>query len=120
MAENRDNDPDDDDDLPAEELDLLVVLKLSNRQMGTNQERQEIEAFADELAAAIEAAGVGEYDGDELGGGECTLFFCGPDLDKLQAVLRPLLKRSPLCRGAMLVRMVDDGTGEFTPQRTPV
>ena len=40
--------------------------------------------------------------------------------DKLLTVLRPLLKRSPLCRGAMLVRMVDDGTGEFTPQRSPV
>lgn len=121
MAANRDSDPDDSDDpLGGEESDLLVVLKLSNRQMGTNQERQEIEAFADELAAAIEAEGVGEYDGDELGGGECTLFFCGPDIDKLQAVLRPLLKRSPLCRGAMLVRMVDDGTGEFTPQRTPL
>ncbi len=120
MATNQDSAPDDDDDLPGEEQDLLVGLKLSNRLMGTHEERQEIEAFADELAAAIEAEGVGEYDGDELGGGECTLFFCGPDIDKLLGVLRPLLKRSPLCRGAMLVRMVDDGTGEFTPQRTPV
>ena len=120
MAPSRADSPDDDDDLPGDERDILVVLKLSNRQMGTHQERQDLERFADELAAAVEEAGVGEYDGDELGGGECTLFFCGPDLDKLQAVLRPLLKRSPLCRGAMLVRMVDDGTGEFTPQRTPV
>lgn len=110
---------DDDDALPAEQ-DLLVVLKLSNRLMGTHEERQMLEAFADELEEAVLAAGVGEYDGDELGGGECTLFFCGPDLDKLLAVLRPLLKRSPLCRGAHLVRMVDDGTGEMTPQRTPL
>lgn len=120
MAPSRDETPDDDDDLPGDERDILVVLKLSNRQMGTHQERQDLERFADELAAAVEEAGVGEYDGDELGGGECTLFFCGPDEDKLLTVLRPLLKRSPLCRGAMLVRMVDDGTGEFTPQRSPV
>jgi hypothetical protein len=85
--------------------------------MGTHEERQGIEAFADELAAAVEAAGVGEYDGDELGGGECTLFFCGPDVDRLLDVLRPLLKRSPLCRGAQIVRMVAGADGELEPQR---
>ena len=116
----RPDDEADEDGNEPEEQDLLVVLRLGNKQMGTAPERMAIEAFADRLEAAITEAGVGEYDGDELGGGECTLFFCGPDIDKLLGVLRPLLKRSPLCRGAMLVRMVDDGTGEFTPQRTPV
>ncbi len=114
----------DDDDLhdddPAAEQDLLVVLKLSNRQMGTHQEREALEAFADELEAAITAAGVGEYDGDELGGGECTLFFCGPDVDKLLFVLQPLLKRSPLCRGGHLVRMVATEGGGFASQRQPI
>lgn len=109
-----------DDDAGASEQDLLVVLKLSNKQMGTNEERQEIDAFSDELAAAVEAAGVGEFDGDELGAGECTLFFCGTDLDKMLAVLRPLLKRSPLCRGAQIVRMVPDAHGRMTTLRSPV
>ena len=107
-------DPDDvDDDAP--EQDLLIVLKLSNRQMGTNQERADLEAFADDLDAAVRDAGVGEYDGDELGGGECTLFFCGPDQDQLLAVLLPLLKRSPMARGGGVVKMVD---GE--PKRLPI
>ena len=109
--------PEDDDDGRDDELDLLVVLKLSNRQMGTHEERAEIEAFADELATAVAAAGVGEYDGDELGGGECTLFFVGPDVDRLLGVLRPLLKRSPLCRGAHLVRMLPGPDGELVPTR---
>lgn len=108
-------DDDRDDDVAHDEQDLLVVLKLSNRQMGTHQERAQLEAFADELDALVQDAGVGEYDGDELGGGECTLFFCGPDTDKLLAVLVPALKRSPLARGASVVRMVDGA-----PKRAPL
>lgn len=109
-----------DDTEPTDEQDLLVVLRLSNRQMGTNRERQELEAFADELEAAVREAGAGEYDGDELGGGECTLFFCGPDVDRLVEVLLPLLKRSPLCRGGHLVRMVPGPDGSHEQQRLPI
>lgn len=111
---------DDEDNLPEVEQDLLVVLKLSNKQMGTHQERAEIEAFAEQLEAAIQAAGVGEYDGEEIGGGECTLFFCGPDIDKLLGVLRPLLKRAPLCRGGHLVRMVATADGGTVSQRQAI
>lgn len=113
-SDDRDDD-DDDDLLGSDEQDLVVVLKLSNRQMGTHQERADLEAFADDLDMAVREAGVGEYDGDELGGGECTLFFCGPDFDKLLAVLLPLLKRSPLARGGGIVRMVDGA-----PKRMPI
>lgn len=107
-------------DADGGEQDLLVVLPLGNRHMGTQVERQAIEAFAEQLAAAIEQAGVGEYDGDELGGGQCTLFFCGPDVDRLIAVLRPLLQRSPLCRGAHFVRMLADAEGRLAPSRQPL
>jgi hypothetical protein len=110
----------DDDDGDDTDLDLMVVLPLSNRQMGTASEREAIAAMQDELDELLREAGVGEFDGDEIGGGECTLFFCGPDIDKLLAVLRPQLKRSPLCRGADLVRMVADEAGELSPRREPV
>jgi hypothetical protein len=114
-------DPDSEDDFAGdEEQDLLVVLALSNKAIGTSNERAEIEAFADQLEAAVTEAGVGEYDGDEFGGGECTLFFCGPDVDRLLAVLQPLLRRSPLCRGAHLVRMVPGPNGALQRQRLPI
>lgn len=116
-------DADDVDDDPAaepEEQDLLVVLRLSNRMMGVASERQAIEAFADELEHAVTEAGVGEYDGDELGGGECILFFCGPDIDAMLTVLQPLLKRAPLCRGGHLVRMVTGPDGTPERQRIPL
>jgi hypothetical protein len=116
----RDPDSDDDDLGGDEEQDLLVVLALGNKAMGTSREREEIAAFADQLEAAVTEAGVGEYDGDEFGGGECILFFCGPDIDRLLAVLQPLLRRSPLCRGGHLVRMVPGSDGVLQRQRLPI
>lgn len=116
----RPDDEADEDGNEPEEQDLLVVLRLSNKQMGTAPERMAIEAFADRLEAAITEAGVGEYDGDELGGGECTLFFCGPDIDALLRVLQPLLKREPMCRGGHLVRMVAGADGAMQRVRSPL
>lgn len=115
-AMESDDDPDDD----QPEQDLLVVLKLSNRAIGRAAEREQIELFADELATAVAEAGVGEFDGDELGGGECILFFCGPDLERLLGVLLPLLRRSPLCRGASIVRMEPDEEGHWRQVRRPL
>lgn len=111
---------DDDDQLQDEEQDLLVVLRLSNRLMGTNAEREAIEQFGGELEAAVLDAGVGEYDGDELGGGQCTLFFCGPDVDALIGVLRPLLHRSPLARGGHFERLVEGDDGELRRERVAI
>lgn len=109
----------DDDETPAEatEHDLLVVFRLSNRAVGRGQERDDLEQLGEQLGEAVEQAGVGEYDGSELGGGECTLFFCGPDADKLFAVLQPLLKRSPLARGATVVKQYGDQMDGDEPRR---
>ena len=104
----------------AEERDLLVVLRLSNRQMGSAAERAEISLMADEFSRAVEAASVGEYDGDEYGGGECILFFCGPDEDALLGLLRPLLQRSAYARGAHFVRLVKSEDGEMKREKIPV
>lgn len=88
----------------AEEQDVLVVLRLSNRLMGTADERRRLEQFGEELETAVVEAGVGEYDGEEIGGGECTLFFAGPDAARIAEVLLPLLQHRDLCRGGKLVR----------------
>lgn len=117
-------DPEDDveEDLldEPEELDLLVVLKLSNRQTGTPTEQAEIDQLGDELGELVLDSGVGEFDGEELGGGECTMFFCGPDVQALIDVLRPVLRRSPLTRGAQFVRLVETADGDHERRREPV
>jgi len=112
--------PDYEPDDQAEERDLLVVLRLSNRQMGTNEERAEITLLADQLAAAVEQAGVGEYDGDEYGGGECILKFWRPDEGALLSLLRPFLQRSHYARGAHFVRLVESDDGEMKREKIPL
>jgi len=112
------DDPDPADADPADraaEHDLLVKLPLSNRTMGTAAERADIEALAQNLEDAVAAADAGEFDGDEYGGGCCTLFFAGPDADRLFAVLQPLLHRHPLGRGATVVMQY--GSGEPVTRR---
>ena len=47
----------------------------------------------DQLEAAIEAAGAGDYDGHEIrvDGADGTLYAYGPDADRLFAAMRPVL-----------------------------
>jgi hypothetical protein len=97
------------DPAAAPEHGVLVRLRLSNRLLGTAAEREELEHLGDELEAAVLDAGVGEYDGDELGGGECVLFFTGPDADRLYSVLQPLLHRHPLGRHATVTLQYGGG-----------
>lgn len=103
-----------DDSQPAADHDVLVQLRLSNRSMGTASERQDVEALTQQLEDAVVAAAVGDCDGSEIGAGECTLFFAGPDADRLFAVLQPLLRRHPLGRGAKVT--LQRGEGEPTTQ----
>ena len=54
---------------------VLVFLKLSDSEFGTEEERDRIHALSDELHRAIEASNAGEFDGDEFGEGQCELFM---------------------------------------------
>ena len=89
--------------------ELTIHIDLSNRQLGTSKERTELQHFADRLESAIVAAGAGEYDGDEMGGGECVLFFSGPDAEAIFSALHPLMRHNPLTRGARV--QLQDETG---------
>ncbi len=61
-------------------------------------------ALEDELLEAIELAGVGEFDGDEFGGGECTLYMYGPDADRLFDAVRSILRSSSLSAGGYAIK----------------
>ena len=83
---------------------VRVTFDLGAPGFGAAAERDAVHAFADLLAAAIETAGVGEFDGDEFGGGECSLFMYGPDADRLFAVVHPLLAAWPVAQRGVAVR----------------
>lgn len=71
---------------------VLVRIKLSDDGFGTSAERRTLQSIADEIERAVKTSKAGEYDGDEFGGGECTLFLYGSDADKLFDVIAPVLR----------------------------
>lgn len=86
-----------------EEQCVKIYLKLSN-EYGTSEEIDAIRDLSDALEEAIQKSGVGEFDGDEFGGGECTLYMYGSDADKLfGAILKPL-KSSPVAKGGYALK----------------
>ena len=61
-------------------------------------------ALEDELTAAIEAAEVGDYDGNEVAtdGSDGSLYMYGPDAVRLADVVRPILQAAPFMKGARM------------------
>ena len=87
---------------------VIVHLELSNRNFGIEAEREAIFALTDRMEAAINAAAVGEFDGNEFGGGECTLYMYGPDADRLYNAVVGILQGSRLSRGGHVVKRYGD------------
>jgi hypothetical protein len=74
-------------------------------------------AVEDELIALLEGSAVGEYDGNEIGGGELVIFLYGPDAELLFKLVEPTLRASEVCNGAkVLIRWGGPGA----PQREVV
>lgn len=60
----------------------------------------DLATIEDRLNEVIEQAGLGEFDGNEIGPGETTLFMYGPDAERLFAAIEQTLRGYPLCQGA--------------------
>jgi hypothetical protein len=75
---------------------VIVFLKLSNQQFGAFDEREALFELEDHLADAIAQHNAGEFDGDEIGEGECRIFMYGPNADNLYSSIEPVLKTSTL------------------------
>ena len=91
---------------------VIAHLVLSDSQFGTSDERDAIHALSDELAQAIAAGGTGEFDGDEFGEGRCTLYMYGSDADRLFNSVEAILRASPLCRGARVIKRFGPAGGD--------
>lgn len=89
---------------------LIVTLRLSSDGFGTPEEREALMDFEEQLAAAIENADAGEFDGDMFGEGECVLYMYGPDADRLFATVEPLLKSCPLTPSGYAVKRYGEAT----------
>ena len=79
-----------------------VVLHLPlSAGMGTAAERRAINVIERRLRAALEKTpAVGDYDGNEIGGGDFAIFLYGPNAAALFTAIRPILAHIPLPPGA--------------------
>lgn len=89
--------------LPAEHA-VIVHLKLSDSTFGASDERDSIHELTARMEQRIADAGYGEFDGDEFGGGECTLYMYGADADRLFAAVERELRASPHARGGFVIK----------------
>ena len=83
---------------------VIVNLSLSDGEFGTEEERESIYGLSHRLEEQIDAQRVGEFDGDEFGEGQCTLFMYGPNADALYSAIEPILRESPLSMGGHIVK----------------
>jgi len=79
-------------------------LKLSNNAFGTDDERDSIHLLSDEIEKTINDEKIGKFDGDEFGGGECTLYAYGKNADDLYSSFEKILKKSPLSKGGYVIK----------------
>lgn len=96
---------------PPEEW-IAVYFKLSNDEYGTQEERDSIHQFTDKLAEVIRKSGMGVFDGDEFGNGECGLFMYGLDADQLFNVVEPLLRTWEPIKGGYAIKRYGAPAGQ--------
>lgn len=89
---------------------VIVHLRLSDDQFGAESEREAIFYLEDLLVDAIDNAGLGEFDGNEFGGGECTLYMYGRDADRMFNAISPILASTRLSRGGHAVKRYGPAT----------
>lgn len=85
----------------AEEA-VIVQFPLSNSYIGTKQDLDQIVKLEKALETVIFHANAGEFDGNEIGQGECVLYMYGPDAKMLYNAILPVLEKSPLVKGGIV------------------
>lgn len=76
-------------------------------------EKYDVGTLEDQLRELIERQGVGEYDGNEFGPEETTLYMYGANAERLFQVVEPVLRAYPLCaEGFAVIRSGPPGSPE--------
>ena len=92
---------------------VKLCLPLSDAKLGSSDDHAALLLLEDRLADAVETAGVGDCDGNQIGKGLYEVFFYGPSADALLEVIRPILAQNTIPAGSSLVaRRGSDETEE--------
>lgn len=112
MSDPLDIDYDSPDD---NEHTVEIVIRLAGNTserggFGSNAERDRVAKLEDTLDGVVERAGVGLLDGNEVGGGQYSIFLIGPDAGALWAAIEETVRHAEATRGAkVILRQGDDG-----------
>ena len=71
---------------------VIVHYNLSDDEFGLLEEREAVFQLENRLESLVERHQVGEFDGNEFGGGEAVLYCYGPDADRLFAAIEEELR----------------------------
>jgi hypothetical protein len=63
----------------------------------------ELDDLEEALSELLKHEGVGQFDGNEIGPNETTLFLYGADADVLFSVVQETLRQNPICRNARVI-----------------
>jgi hypothetical protein len=89
------------DEGQSEPTQQAVLVHLDGTDLADNvYEECDLSTLEDRLIEVIERDGLGEFDGNEIGPGETTLFMYGPDAERLFAGIEQTLRSYPLCERA--------------------
>ncbi|MFF3071900.1 hypothetical protein ACFVSN_00980 [Kitasatospora sp. NPDC057904] len=83
---------------------VIARYRLAEDGYGGQNQRAAVRHAQALLTEAIDQAGVGEFDGNEFGGGEATLYAYGPDADALFTVMAPVLRDLPFRPAHVILR----------------
>ncbi len=90
---------------------VIVLLRLTDPDLTNEREQAAVYTLEDRLMRALDEAGVGTHDTNELERGFLRITLLGPDADRIVETVRPLLGDAP--RGSYLaVRRGPEGTTE--------
>jgi hypothetical protein len=93
-------------DLPETPPEHAVIahFRLDGDDFGEPGQRSLIFEAERSMDAAVKAAGAGEIDGNEFGGGEAVLYAYGPDAKALYRVMEPALRALPFRPAHVVLR----------------
>jgi len=94
---------------------LQIVFSQKGNGYGTHAEREAIHRLTDRFDTLLAASGSGEFDGDEFGEGECTLFMYGVNPEAMYECISATLLESPIVSGG---RVEFRSPSTSTPYRT--
>lgn len=83
---------------------VIVHLRLVEDQFGSARERAVCAKLADDVERVLAEHQVGEFDGDEFGGGRCVFYMYGSDADQLFETVGPIIKANPISRGGFAIK----------------